>query len=204
MRNFAGWDSPNKNPVSVRRADPDNYISDKRWYARRELPEGTTVSDYAVFNAINITDGSISPLFGSIIGGDANMTVKLQRLEGADPEGTALQAITLDRHPLIGARRWGVKELDKTTLIIWTESYDTARNTAVQWLGVPSHRKEGENDATFHKRLEESNQLKVWEVYMKNLAYTPSVDACIASREHLPPEFTRFRYPHPWRPDLRW
>jgi RHS repeat-associated protein len=204
MRNFAGWDSPNKNPVSVRGADPSNNISDKSWYMSKKLPQGTTARDYAVFNAINITDGTITPVIGSFVGGDANMTVKLQRFEEPDLEGTALQATTLDRHPLIGARRWGVKELDKTTLIIWTESYDTASNLAVQLFGVPSHRKEGEDNEAFHKRLEESNQLKVWEVYMKNLAYTPGLDDCIASREHLPPEFTRFRYPHPWRPDLRW
>lgn len=176
----------------------------------QKLPNGKNASDYGIFNGLDFTMDGATAAGGSLFGvADANMAVELERLDGNDEAGTALQATTLDDHPLIGARRWGVTKHSKTSLTIWTESYDIGRNAVIRRLGLESPKGKGvkrlfsdETEEEFQKRLLNNPQFKIWEIYLSNLAKSPETKDCIEEARPRPIELERIDGPNPWRNDL--
>jgi hypothetical protein len=121
------------------------------------------------------------------------MYVELNRNPEDPINGAVLEAVTLDDHPLIGARRWGVSE-DGNKITIWTESYDLGRNWIVRrGLETPNSTKE---------ELKNSDQFNLWDVYLDNLSATIA-PGCVLKIDKNKIEFRRVPGAHPWRKDLK-
>jgi hypothetical protein len=171
MRNFEQWNEKTANPTKMRTFN------------------GSEPNQYAAF-----TPSGSKFLAGDLTGvADGTMYVELNRKPENPSNGAVLEAITLDDHPLIGARRWGVSEKGNT-ITIWTESYDIGRNWIVQ-QGL-------ETPESTQDELKNSDQFNLWEVYLDNLAST--IDPkCVLNKKKNDIEFKRVPGVHPWRKDLR-
>jgi hypothetical protein len=191
LRNFSHWSSPeNRNPIEVQEPTMREYGPELiTGVSASAFPEGTSGKDYAVFKA-----RTIKAVLGSVFSiADNDIRVKLNRKPENPENGAVLEAITLDDHPLIGARRWGISE-DGNTITIWTESYDIAKSPFVSYaLAKPGQPEE---------KLRENDQFKLWTVYLENLVSSINPD-CITGEKQETVEFERVHIPHPWRKDLR-
>jgi hypothetical protein len=118
----------------------------------------------------------------------------------SNPEGegndAVLQATTVDKHPLIGSRRWGVTTNEPGVITLWTESYDIGREKLI--------RDNLANPDSTSKELAKHDQFKPWNIYLKNLAETVS-KSCVERIDVSPITFNRTTpgMAHKWRDDLR-
>jgi len=122
--------------------------------------------------------------------------VALDEIPDGDVNGSVIQATTLDDHPLIGARRWGVKNNADGSVTLWTEAYDIGRGRAI--------RSNLANESFTAEELAKHPQFSLWNDYLMNLAEAAEIANCIKGPPKLNDvEFNKFHGEHPWRDDLR-